>query len=609
MILVREADLIHHAERTVLPRSLSASHRRAWVIAGAATVLLLGGMIAGVALLSRRAEPFLRERIVAGLQDHFHARVELDGFHLAAGNSLHGEWGVWAEGKGLRIWAPEQRPDTSPSDADKRPATKPSAGIPPRSAGTSAGQHPANPEVQASPAVSQPMGPLIQLGEFRFHVPLRFEPGKPLRIAVLQLVGLKIDLPPRSHAPKSTGEASAKDKTAQPGPIVEVDRIDCAQVELTVETDKPGKLPQVYEISHAIFTGFPTAQPMHFDADLTIPRPRGAVHSSGSFGPWVVADPGESSVEGDYRLAHGDLSVFKGIAGSLDSTGHYQGTLREMSVIGQTSTPDFRLTHFGNALPLKTSFHARVDGTNGDTRLDSVDALIGRSRFTTQGTILRMAPDATHPGGHNISLAVQVDRAPIEDFLRLASNSPRPLLSGSVVAKVALRIPPGPLPVHERITLVGHFALDDARFSSPGIQSKIEQLSLRSQGHPDAVKSTPPLAVSSQMQADFHLEAGILALPALEYSVPGTTIQLQGRYGIEGGTLDFRGTAKMDATVSQMVGGWKGLLLKPADRFFRREGAGTAIPIHISGTREEPVFGVEVAGKELDLSRRGGRSQ
>jgi hypothetical protein len=32
-------------------------------------------------------------------------------------------------------------------------------------------------------------------------------------------------------------------------------------------------------------------------------------------------------------------------------------------------------------------------------------------------------------------------------------------------------------------------------------------------------------------------------------------------------------------------------LLKPADRFFKKNGAGTEIPIHIKGTRENPKFG------------------
>ena len=65
---------------------------------------------------------------------------------------------------------------------------------------------------------------------------------------------------------------------------------------------------------------------------------------------------------------------------------------------------------------------------------------------------------------------------------------------------------------------------------------------------------------------------------------------------LEGGGLAFTGNAKMEATVSKMVGGWKGLLLKPADRFFKKDGAGTEVPIHIAGTYKNPEFGIDVKG-------------
>jgi hypothetical protein len=42
-----------------------------------------------------------------------------------------------------------------------------------------------------------------------------------------------------------------------------------------------------------------------------------------------------------------------------------------------------------------------------------------------------------------------------------------------------------------------------------------------------------------------------------------------------------------------MVGGVLGVLLKPADRYFKKDGAGTEVPIHINGTREDPKFGVD----------------
>ena len=86
------------------------------------------------------------------------------------------------------------------------------------------------------------------------------------------------------------------------------------------------------------------------------------------------------------------------------------------------------------------------------------------------------------------------------------------------------------------------------------------------------------------------MAAAVLTLPGFEYTVPGATVQLAGTYGLEGSALNFSGTAKTQATVSQMVGGWKGMLLKPADRFFKKNGAGVELPIRIEGTREDPKF-------------------
>jgi hypothetical protein len=105
------------------------------------------------------------------------------------------------------------------------------------------------------------------------------------------------------------------------------------------------------------------------------------------------------------------------------------------------------------------------------------------------------------------------------------------------------------------------------------------------------------------------MAGGVVTLPALTYIVPGAAIQLKGTYGIEGGALHFDGSAKMDASVSKMVGGWKGLLLTPADRFFKKEGAGTELPIHIEGTRDEPKFTIDFGHMKASFPPRPAEKQ
>lgn len=536
-----------------------------WV--GGLVLAALAAVGVAVLILAYRAEPMLRALIVQELSEYFHARVELDSFHFELRD------GLWAEGKGLRIW---------PS-----------------------GVHSASGD---APLGSVANKPLIQLAQFRFHAPLRYKPGEVIRISVVQLKGLDVDIPPRPPVDRPAGPKKPLGaETAIPGNRAsgtagllrfEVDRAECTGALLTIETSKPGKLPLEFAISHLRLSAIQAGGPMRFEAELTNPRPVGTISTSGKFGPWVVSDPGESPLAGDYNFDHADLGGFKGIGGILSSAGHYDGTLRNLTVDGETDTPDFRLTHFGTALDLRTKFHARVDGTNGDTWLEPVEATLGGSHFWARGRIVRVAPQMTgekeiQPGGHEIALRIDVDRGKVEDFLRLASRSGTSLLTGDLAMKADLEIPPGADQVDERLKLAGTFDLENAQFASSKIQSRIAELSARGQGKPKEAKAGKQADVRSTMTGSFQMEGGMVKLSALQYTVPGAVIDLKGKYEVESGALDFAGTAKMDAKVSQMVGGWKGILLKPVDRYFEKQGAGTMVPIHINGTRESPQFGVD----------------
>ena len=521
-------------------------------------LLVLAGLGVATMIGLHRAEPILRAAIVNRLEERFHARVELDSFHV----SLVG--GLWAEGKGLRIWPPAQVEGVT---------------------------------VPGATAASAP-GPLIRLQQFRFHAPLRYTPGQPVKISVVELKGLDIDVPPKTHFTHKPAPEHAEEH-GTPLLRFDVESINCDDARLTLETDKPGKLPLEFDIAHIKLTGSTADGAMQFDAKLTNPKPAGTILTTGTVGPWKVDDPGETPLSGSYRFEHADLGVFKGIAGILQSTGRYEGVLRDLVVDGQTDTPDFRLTSFGTVVPLHTEFHAHVDGTNGDTWLEPVNATLGKSHFTAEGKVVRVPPGtaskgAATPGGHEIALNVKIEGGRMEDFLRLTSKSGTPLLTGTLVLKATLEIPPGSARVEERLKLKGSFTLEDAQFTSVKIQNEVGELSLRGQGRPKEARQGEGADVRSAMQSDFTMADAVITLPDLKYTVPGAEIGLKGTYGVEGGLLNFTGTAKTQATVSEMVGGWKGALLKPADRYFKKDGMGTVVPIHVTGTREDPKFGVDL---------------
>lgn len=547
---------------TAMRRSFWRRHGRLkWLAGGLAALLAVAAILIWVA--ARRAEPFLRALIVNRLEERFHSRVELDSFHISLAQGLR------AEGKGLRIWPPA-------------------------------------PEGSAAPAPGAQSKPLIDLAEFHFRAPLHWSSGQPIHIWTVTVEGFTVDIPPQ---PRRAGAAPKSD--AQPAPAepagadlfrFQIDSVVCRRGRIVLEDSNPAKQPLEFDIQTIKVEHVNAKKAMDFEAVLTNPRPAGLITTKGRFGPWTLADPGTTPIDGVYRFEHAELSAFKGIAGTLSSIGRYSGSLRDMTVDGETDTPNFSLTHFGTAMPLRTTFHAKVDGSNGDTWLEPVHATLGHTNFTARGKIVQVIAKAgvkggtaapEHPAGHDIELTVDVPQGEIGDFLRLASSSGEPLLTGTVQMKTTFELPPGARPLHDRIRLNGSFAVDGAQFTNPKLQDRIGDLSLRGLGKPDEAKSAAAADVHSSMRGDFTMAGGAIDFSQIEYDVPGATIALKGVYGLDGETLSFRGTAKMEATVSQMVGGWKGWLLRPADRFFKKDGAGTKVSVHIYGTRQDPQFGVD----------------
>ena len=105
--------------------------------------------------------------------------------------------------------------------------------------------------------------------------------------------------------------------------------------------------------------------------------------------------------------------------------------------------------------------------------------------------------------------------------------------------------------------------------------------------------------VASNFRAKFRLERRQLTLQEGSFGIPGATVQMAGTYGLETESLEFDGTLRMQATISEAAGGGvKGFFLKAVDPLFRKPGAGTELPIRVRGHRSEPKFGLDV-GKAL----------
>jgi hypothetical protein len=427
--------------------------------------------------------------------------------------------------------------------------------------------------------------PLIRAEAFTMEASLLAVLHKPRRISSIEVTKLHIFVPPHRKDDAGKGAASAlAGKLRGPSPVV-VGRITADDTLLEIGTSKPGRDPRQFEIRKLTLTDAAFDRPTAYQATLTNPVPQGLIESRGTFGPWQPDDPTLTPLTGTYAF-NADLNSIKGISGHLDSTGAFEGRLEQILAKGTTRTPDFSLDIGGQPVPLTTEFTAIVDGTNGDTVLQSVEATIGRTPLKARGGIVHM------PGqkGRTIELDITIDGGRLEDMLRLAIEG-EPDMTGRLKLKTHLELPPGEASVPIRLRLKGDFHVATARFASDTVQAKIDELSRRARGKPN---DTAIDNVASDLNGTFVLGDGLMRMAQVSFAVRGAAINLHGNYSLTHRTVDFAGTARMDAHASEMVTGWKRIPLKIFDPILAKDGAGTVLPIHIFGPVAKPEFKVEM---------------
>ena len=142
------------------------------------------------------AEPILRRRVIASLEQRFGALVELDALHISLLQGLE------VSGSGLRIF----------------------------------------PLTEQNPAGAQP---ILSVESFEFRTGLRglFEPV--MRVNTVRVDGMRLNIPPKqdrgSLAPG--GKSLGKLKLS-----IVMDKVVCRNLTLTIETNKPGKAPLIFDI-------------------------------------------------------------------------------------------------------------------------------------------------------------------------------------------------------------------------------------------------------------------------------------------------------------------------------------------------------------------------
>jgi hypothetical protein len=424
--------------------------------------------------------------------------------------------------------------------------------------------------------------PFIRIRRFTIEARLIGFFRAPKRIRLVRLEGLQIHIPP--HGAAGSGSKNGSSNKANIPLIFEEVIADGTMLQ-TLPSD-PSKTPLDFDIREITLHHVGLHQPMTYHAELTNPKPPGLIHTDGRFGPWQRDDPSQTPVSGDYTFRDADLGVFHGISGTLSSNGQYQGELDRIEVHGKADVPNFALTSGLSPMPLHTTFDVTVDGTNGNTVLHPVHALLDDSAFDVSGAIERHALEEHK----TISLEAKGTGDQIQDFLQLAVTG-QPAMSGGISFNAHVKIPPGESDVIRRIQLDGTFNMTGIHFTSKDIDQKLANLSNHALGKP---KAPDTQQVSARLAGRFRMKSGAIALPRLAFDLPGAAITLRGTYHVATGAIDMKGEAKLQATVSEMTTGIKHIFLKPLDPLFRRDGAGTVLPIKIGGTRGQPSFKLDI---------------
>ena len=507
---------------------LTKHHGRRGVVAA----LILAVITAAVVLsMATRLTPHVRDRAVAALNDRFQSEVELEALQVSVFPRPE------VSGEGLRL------------------------------------RHNGRRDVP----------PLIKIDSYSASAGLAGLLTSPLSLRTVELDRMEITIPPGGVKDDSP---PARETAANKRSRLVIDRIVSREARLEIVPRDRSKLPRVFEIHDLVMRGLGDEGGASFEAVVTNPTPRGTVTTRGHFGPWQRGDPGTTPLRGDYVFKDADLDTIKGISGRLSSTGSYSGALERIEVKGETDTPTFAVDLAAQPVHLKTRFHAIVDGTNGNTVLQRVEARLLETRIVARGSVLR----AEDVKGRKTELAVTIDNGRVEDVLKLAIKNTKPLMTGRLRLDTSFLLPAGDRDVIDKLELEGSFRLEQARFTNVNVQERINTLSRRGRGQSEGAGP----GVVSNLAGRFTLRNAALRFSHLTFSVPGAIVQLAGSMDLKADTLDFAGHLLLDASLSETTTGMKAVLAKAAQPFFRRPGGGSKLPIRVSGPFTKPEFGLDV---------------
>jgi len=262
-------------------------------------------------------------------------------------------------------------------------------------------------------------------------------------------------------------------------------------------------------------------------------------------------------------------------------------------------------------------FNASVNGTNGDVFLKQVETSFLQTSVAASGSVAGKAGQ----DGKTTSVDVELNNGRIQDLLVLLAATKHAPMNGAISFKAHVTILPLGRPFLKELLMRGDFGVEQAAFRKPSRQEQVDELSERARGEKkgkdkgkdqskeqdkDQSKNASNANADSgrddlenivmNLRGHLELRDGVATFSDLAFDVPGASARMNGTYNLENEQIDFHGTLKTAAELSQDTTGIKSALLKPLNPLFKRKKAGADIPVKMTGTYHDPRFGFDVAG-------------
>ena len=413
----------------------------------------------------------------------------------------------------------------------------------------------------------------------------------PTKIDEARAIGLHITIPPRRYDGQRPEVIPLT--VRQSGKSVLISQITADQALLEFRGADPGDQTFVVQIHQLALSHVGDKDQFTYRTALSISKPPGEIHATGTFGPWNENDPARTAVSGSYTYTNANLGVFDKLAGTLCSKGSFQGTLAHLRTDGEAHVLNLRIDDARHRVPLRTTFHAVVNGTNGDTYLQSIYAHAWKTNSIFVGSISGN-PDSK---GKTAVFDFSVRDGRIEDLFRMFVRAIHPPVSGSVNLRCRVRVPEGPGPFLRRLEIRGDFGISGEEFRNPETQSSIDRLGKSAQGETKTELDDDPDRVLSNLVGHVVVRDGVATFTNISFGIPGASAELHGTFGLISKTVELHGKLRTTGSPADATSGFKSFLLRVLTPFLKKKPAVTVLPFQITGTYDHISVGLDFGSR------------